>query len=129
MLNKDFYNELLYILGLEECKQNDKIIIAQSKESKAGQNTIYTAILQSLKDKEKFKAKSDDEKFESLMQLIILWLNRILFLKLIEASLVKFNTNTSLKFLNIDKIPSFKVLNDLFFEILAKEPKQRLNHL
>lgn len=51
---------------------------------------------------------------------MILWLNRILFLKLIESNLVRFNDDKNLKFLNFKKIPDFDKLSELFFEILAK---------
>lgn len=55
---------------------------------------------------------------------MILWLNRMLFLKLIEANLVRFNGgNKTLKFLNFHKIPTFSTLNTLFFEVLAKKDR------
>lgn len=56
---------------------------------------------------------------------MILWLNRILFLKLIESNLVRFNDDKNLKFLNFKKIPDFDKLSELFFEILAKERSTR----
>lgn len=56
---------------------------------------------------------------------MILWLNRILFLKLIESNLVRFNDDKNLKFLNFKKIPDFDKLSELFFEVLAKEKSTR----
>ncbi|EOA4964151.1 Eco57I restriction-modification methylase domain-containing protein [Campylobacter coli] len=109
-LNNAFYKELLYILGLCESKQNSKLIIAKSQESKEEQGTFYTAINSKLKE----------ENFETILKLLILWLNRILFLKLIESNLVRFNDDKNLKFLNFKKIPDFDKLSELFFEILAK---------
>ncbi len=109
-LNNAFYKELLYILGLCESKQNSKLIIAKSQESKEEQGTFYTAI----------NSKLEEENFETILKLLILWLNRILFLKLIESNLVRFNDDKNLKFLNFKKIPDFDKLNELFFEILAK---------
>ncbi|EFV4766696.1 class I SAM-dependent DNA methyltransferase [Campylobacter jejuni] len=109
-LNNAFYKELLYILGLCESKQNSKLIIAKSEESKEEQGTFYTAINSKLKE----------ENFETILKLLILWLNRILFLKLIESNLVRFNDDKNLKFLNFKKIPDFDKLSELFFEILAK---------
>ena len=61
------------------------------------------------------------------MSFVVLWLNRILFLKLIEANLVRFNDDENLKFLNPNKVRNFKALSQLFFEILAKKPKDRAN--
>lgn len=114
-LNNAFYKELLYILGLCEGKQNSKLIIAKSEESKEEQGTFYTAINSKLKE----------ENFETILKLLILWLNRILFLKLIESNLVRFNDDKNLKFLNFKKIPDFDKLSELFFEVLAKEKSTR----
>ncbi|EIX1383967.1 Eco57I restriction-modification methylase domain-containing protein [Campylobacter coli] len=114
-LNNAFYKELLYILGLCESKQNSKLIIAKSQESKEEQGTFYTAINSKLKE----------ENFETILKLLILWLNRILFLKLIESNLVRFNDDKNLKFLNFKKIPDFDKLSELFFEVLAKEKSTR----
>ncbi|EAI3979912.1 class I SAM-dependent DNA methyltransferase [Campylobacter jejuni] len=114
-LNNAFYKELLYILGLYESKQNSKLIITKSEESKEEQGTFYTAINSKLKE----------ENFETILKLLILWLNRILFLKLIESNLVRFNDDKNLKFLNFKKIPDFDKLSELFFEVLAKEKSAR----
>lgn len=114
-LNNAFYKELLYILGLSESKQLSKFIITQSEQSKQSQGTLYHLIASKL-------PKHD---FEEVLKFIILWLNRILFLKLIESNLVRFNDDKTLKFLNYEKIPNFTTLSHLFFDILAKEKHTR----
>ncbi|HEG1542684.1 TPA: class I SAM-dependent DNA methyltransferase, partial [Campylobacter coli] len=86
-----------------------------SEESKEEQGTFYTAINSKLKE----------ENFETILKLLILWLNRILFLKLIESNLVRFNDDKNLRFLNFKKIPDFDKLSELFFEVLAKEKSTR----
>lgn len=115
-LNSAFYEELLYILGLCEVKESSKLLIKPSSQSA---NTLYNAILA--------KLPQDKQDFECVMSFVVLWLNRILFLKLIEANLVRFNDDESLKFLNPNKVRNFKALSQLFFEILAKKPKDRAN--
>ncbi|EAJ0334976.1 class I SAM-dependent DNA methyltransferase [Campylobacter lari] len=115
-LNNAFYKELLYILGLSESKQLSKFIITQSEQSKQAQGTLYYLIASKL-------PKHD---FEEVLKFIILWLNRILFLKLIESNLVRFNDDKTLKFLNYEKIPNFTTLSHLFFDILAKEKHTRV---
>lgn len=115
-LNSAFYEELLYILGLCEVKESSKLLIKPSSQSA---NTLYNAILA--------KLPQDKQDFERVMSFVVLWLNRILFLKLIEANLVRFNDDESLKFLNQTKVRNFKALSQLFFEILAKKPKDRVN--
>ncbi len=117
ILNEKFYRELLYILGLSEVDEKGKILIKPSKESQNGANTLYNEILANLP-----KESTD---FESAMQFIVLWLNRILFLKLIEANLVRFNDDKNLKFLNLFKVPDFQVMSHLFFKILAKKHDER----
>ncbi|MCV3472493.1 Eco57I restriction-modification methylase domain-containing protein [Campylobacter sp. CNRCH_2015_0338h] len=115
-LNNAFYKELLYILGLNESKQLSKFIITQSEQSKQAQGTLYHLIASKL-------PKHD---FEEVLKFIILWLNRILFLKLIESNLIRFNDDKTLKFLNYEKIPNFTTLSHLFFDILAKEKHTRV---
>ncbi|HEG2606984.1 class I SAM-dependent DNA methyltransferase [Campylobacter sp. W0066.1] len=115
-LSNAFYKELLYILGLSESKQLSKFIITQSEQSKQTQGTLYHLIASKL-------PKHD---FEEVLKFIILWLNRILFLKLIESNLVRFNDDKTLKFLNYEKIPNFTTLSHLFFDILAKEKHTRV---
>ena len=117
-LNSAFYEELLYILGLCEVKESSKLLIKPSSQSA---NTLYNAILA--------KLPQDKQDFERVMSFVVLWLNRILFLKLIEANLVRFNDDESLKFLNPNKVRNFKALSQLFFEILAKKPKDRANSM
>ncbi|HEC1794661.1 TPA: class I SAM-dependent DNA methyltransferase [Campylobacter lari] len=114
-LNNAFYKELLYILGLSESKQLSKFIITQSEQSKQAQGTLYHLIA----------SKLPNHDFEEVLKFIILWLNRILFLKLIESNLVRFNDDKTLKFLNYEKIPNFTTLSHLFFDILAKEKHTR----
>ncbi|MGX3043831.1 type IIG restriction enzyme/methyltransferase [Helicobacter sp. T3_23-1056] len=127
VLNEKFYKELLYIMGLSEVKQNGRILI---KPNSSTQGNLYNAILD--------KLPQDLREFDEAMCFVVLWLNRILFLKLIEANLTRFNQSSqenhntkssananNLKFLNLHKIPNFKSLSVLFFEILAKEPNKR----
>ncbi|MCH5322979.1 MAG: class I SAM-dependent DNA methyltransferase [Helicobacter sp.] len=119
-LNKGFYNELLHILGLEEFKQNNKTLIKFDTQK----NSFATMIYKKLKDSP--HNKSDEEAEESTMSHIIIWLNRVLFLKLIEANLLSFNDNNeSLRFLTSKKITRFSQLSHLFFEVLAKDYTQR----
>ncbi|MGX2972297.1 type IIG restriction enzyme/methyltransferase [Helicobacter sp. T3_23-1059] len=120
-LSPRFYNELLYILGLAEYTKNGKILILPSKESKEGKNTLYHLITSHLQAHDTHKANDLD----FVMQYIILWLNRILFLKLIEANLVRFNDDKTLSFLNKSKLKDYQALSHLFFEILAKEHHKR----
>ncbi|GAB0001393.1 class I SAM-dependent DNA methyltransferase [Helicobacter pylori] len=109
-LNKDFYEELLYILGLEEQNEKGKILIKPSRT----QNSLSDAL------KKEYKNLDDEE----VMALLIAWNNRILFLRLLESLLISFN-HFEKPFLTIENFTNFKALNTLFFEVLAKKNNER----
>ncbi|WP_412030819.1 Eco57I restriction-modification methylase domain-containing protein [Helicobacter pylori] len=110
-LNKDFYEELLYILGLEEQNEKGKILIKPSRT----ENSLSGAL------KKKYKNLDDEE----VMTLLIAWNNRILFLRLLESLLISFKHFEN-PFLTTDNFKDFNALNDLFFEVLAKKNSERL---
>ncbi|GAA8426400.1 hypothetical protein HpHA5_07100 [Helicobacter pylori] len=109
-LNKDFYEELLYILGLEEQNEKGKILIKPSHT----QNSLSDAL------KKAYKNLDDEE----VMALLIAWNNRILFLRLLESLLISFN-HFEKPFLTIENFTNFNALNTLFFEVLAKKNNER----
>ncbi|MEA5512343.1 TaqI-like C-terminal specificity domain-containing protein [Crocosphaera sp. UHCC 0190] len=60
------------------------------------------------------------------LELVITWVNRILFLKLLEAQLINYHKgDKSFAFLNLDKLKNYSDLNFLFFNVLACETSQR----
>ncbi|PID88400.1 MAG: type II restriction endonuclease [Bacteroidia bacterium] len=132
-----FYNELLHILGLEETKKSGKkqITRIKPKNRKAGsllENTIN--IIQSkhrLEHIEKpnlFGNTEEEQIFSIALELVITWLNRVLFLKLLEAQLIKYHKgDKNYEFININKIKDFDELDELFFDVLAKRPEKRSN--
>ncbi|WQT05985.1 class I SAM-dependent DNA methyltransferase [Helicobacter pylori] len=109
-LNKDFYEELLYILGLEEKNEKGKILIKPSHT----QNSLSDAL------KKKYKNLDDEE----VMALLIAWNNRILFLRLLESLLISFKHFEN-PFLTTENFKEFPALNTLFFEVLAKKNSER----
>ncbi|MCQ2951215.1 class I SAM-dependent DNA methyltransferase [Helicobacter pylori] len=109
-LNKDFYEELLYILGLEEQNEKGKILIKPSHTK----NSLSDALKGSYKN-------LDDEE---VMALLIAWNNRILFLRLLESLLTSFN-HFEKPFLTTENFKDFNALNTLFFEVLAKKNSDR----
>ncbi|KEY39222.1 type II restriction endonuclease [Helicobacter pylori] len=111
-LNKDFYEELLYILGLEEQNDKGKILIKPSRT----QNSLSDVL------KKKYKNLDDEE----VMALLIAWNNRILFLRLLESLLISFEHFGKEKhFLTTENFNDFNALNTLFFEVLAKKNSER----
>ncbi len=119
-LKGSFYNELFYILGLKQEPKDNKIVASPATINH--QNTLLYKIISS----PIFENINESERLENGISLIISWLNRILFLKLIEANLVAFNDdNKNERFLNSDKIKSFNDLNELFFSVFAKDFSDR----
>ncbi|GAA7538503.1 class I SAM-dependent DNA methyltransferase [Helicobacter pylori] len=117
-LNKDFYEELLYILGLEEKNEKGKILIKPSRTK----NSLSDAL------KKKYKNLDDEE----VMALLIAWNNRILFLRLLESLLISFKHFEHFEkkpFLTIENFKDFNALNTLFFEVLAKKNNERLKEI
>ncbi len=113
-LNKDFYEELLYILGLEEKNEKGKILIKPSHTK----NSLSYAL------KEQYKNLDDEE----VMALLIAWNNRILFLRLLESLLISFK-HFEKPFLTTENFNDFNALNTLFFEVLAKKNNERLKEI
>ncbi len=113
-LNKDFYEELLYILGLEEKNEKGKILIKPSRT----ENSLSDAL------KKKYNNLDDEE----IMALLIAWNNRILFLRLLESLLISFK-HFEKPFLTTDNFKNFNALNTLFFEVLAKKNNERLSEI
>lgn len=70
---------------------------------------------------------SDEEKcFETALRLVITWVNRLLFLKLVESQQLSYqNKNPEYSFLTIKKVQDFDELNDLFFKVLGKRIENR----
>ncbi len=113
-LNKDFYEELLYILGLKEQNDKGKILIKPSRTKN------------SLSDALKYSYTNLDD--EEVMALLIAWNNRILFLRLLESLLISFEHFEN-PFLTTENFEDFNALNTLFFEVLAKKNSERLKEI
>ncbi|GAA8488684.1 class I SAM-dependent DNA methyltransferase [Helicobacter pylori] len=113
-LNKDFYEELLYILGLEEQNEKGKILIKPSRTK----NSLSDAL------KKEYNNLDDEE----VMALLIAWNNRILFLRLLESLLISFK-HFEKPFLTTENFKDFNALNTLFFEVLAKKNNERLKEI
>ena len=70
--------------------------------------------------------QSNDLYFETALELCITWLNRLLFLKLLEGQLISYHKgDRAYTFLNSNRIEDFDELNELFFEVLALRVNER----
>src|SRR5574344_906239 len=136
-LNTRFYSELLYIMGLEETlDQNSKkrVITRKKPEERIPASIIENTIsildaedrLDSLPEKSDYGETKEDQLFNVALTLSINWINRILFLKLLEAQLIKYHKgDSSWAFMKPDIIKGYDELNRLFFKVLAKKEEDR----
>lgn len=134
-LDKGFYSELLHIIGLEEVKEGSKKLIRRKQEGKrdAGsllENTITILDLEDslhkVPDITSYGENRQERLFNLALELSITWINRVLFLKLLEAQLIKYHKgDQSYKFLNYTKISQYDELYKLFFQVLAKKQSDR----
>lgn len=138
-LDKNFYNELLHIIGLTEVKDGGKKLIKRhEKENRNDGSLLENAILQ-LESEDKlnyipnlkqYGENKDEQLFAIGLELTITWVNRILFLKLLEAQLISYHKgDKSYSFLSTDLIKDYDVLNNLFFKVLAKKTDERIDRL
>jgi hypothetical protein len=134
-LDKTFYNELLHIIGLEETKEGSKKLIGRKIEKKRNpgsliENSIiilkYEDCLTQLPKLSDYGSNKDEQLFNIALELVITWINRILFLKLLEGQLIKYNYgDKAFRFLNIERIHDYDELNKLFFQVLAVKESDR----
>jgi len=133
-LNEKFYKELLHIIGLEEVKEGTKNIIRRKVKDKQAGSLIENAIniiitedsLHKLKDKTVYGQTTDEQLFNIALELSLTWINRILFLKLLEGQLFTYHKgNKDYLFLNSEMIHDFDELYKLFHQVLARNINDR----
>ena len=114
IISNTFYREIIYMMGLEETK--DKKLVLNKVD-----NTLIKLTMDILDEDLK-----GEEKFETALKLNILWINRILFLKILEAQLRVFRDDNNLHILNYNEIVDYSFLYTLFFKVLAKSKERRI---
>ncbi|MCK9392833.1 MAG: Eco57I restriction-modification methylase domain-containing protein, partial [Syntrophales bacterium] len=172
-LNREFYNELLHILGLEEIKEGGRKLIGRKPPARrdAGsllENTINVLrvrghgghanhgggkatlfpLLSGLPGERELpnpdaqnsslstlpratpppdEGEAEDRLFSTALELCITWINRLLFLKLLEGRLIAWHESAggAQAFLRPPCLRDFDELEELFFEVLAVRPEER----
>ncbi|MCK9414388.1 MAG: Eco57I restriction-modification methylase domain-containing protein [Prolixibacteraceae bacterium] len=134
-LDKTFYAELLHIIGLTETKEGSKKLIQRKKEGERNAASLIESAIFQLDNLDKisrldkpsqFGGSNAERLFNVALELSITWINRILFLKLLEAQLIKYHKgDQSFAFLNCEKVQNFDDLNNLFFSVLARKEADR----
>lgn len=134
-LDKRFYGELLHIIGLTEIKEGGKKLIGRNKDGERHTGSLLeNAIIQldsldkisRLERPSQFGVNQQERLFNVGLELCITWINRILFLKLLEAQLITYHKgDKSYAFLQNDRIKDYDDLNSLFFQVLARRQADR----
>ena len=128
-LNKEFYNELLHILGLIEKETEGKIKIERKSEKDRNEGSLLeltitelqTQDISQINDLNTYGENIDEQMFGIAFSLVITWINRILFMKLLEAQLLRYhNHHPDYAFLMPEKVNGYRKLYELFFQILAQ---------
>ncbi len=138
-LDKGFYTELLHLIGLEEIKDGSKKLIQRKGAAARSEASVLENTIIKLSDKEALyhlpnrQQWGDDTEAQLqavALELCITWVNRILFLKLLEAQLFGYHgSNRDYLFLNGSLIFDYDELNNLFFQVLAEKEDRRRPHL
>ncbi len=134
-LDKQFYAELLHIVGLVEFKDKGKKLISRKPQGERNAASLLEMCIRRIEDRNKlpkltnpghFGDNDEERVFNVALELCITWMNRVLFLKLLEAQLLTYNHgNPQFKFLHSAFIPEFDELEKLFFDVMAKRPEAR----
>lgn len=134
-LDKRFYSELLHIIGLTETKAGSKKLIERNPEGERHTGTLLEDTIIQLDSLDKLSRldkpgqygnTQPERLFAVALELTITWINRILFLKLLEAQLITYHQgDKSYSFLHFDKIRNYDDLNSLFFQVLARQYTER----
>jgi adenine-specific DNA-methyltransferase len=133
-LDKRFYAELLHVIGLEEIKESGKKLIQRKAVGDRNPASLLENAIEQLESLDKisrinrsqYGQTENEVLFNVALELCITWINRILFLKLLEAQLLAYHDhNKDYAFLNAAKIKDYDLLNKLFFQVLAKKTAER----
>lgn len=138
-LDKSFYSELLHIIGLTEIKEEGKKIIQRPAAALRNGGALLENAITQLDNLDKinrlenpgiFGANYEERLFNIGLELAITWINRILFLKLLEAQLLSYHQgDEAYAFLNFKKIKNYDDLNRLFFSVLARRQDNRIEEV
>lgn len=123
-LDRNFYAELLHIIGLEEVKEDkgNKKFIRRKKPANRDKASLLESAIYQLEDD--FPNKEECEAIA--LRLCITWVNRLLFLKLVESQILMYQKgDASYRFMSTDKIANFDELNIFFFKVLGKKIEDR----
>lgn len=129
-LNRKFYTELLYIMGLEERGEKHQIqrLEAKKRQTYSVFEQAYALLADYDITTDKVTGREIDARFETALGLVIVWINRTLFMKLLESQLIAFN-GSKRKYAFFDKLTDFALMHYLFCKVMAIPEAERSDEM
>ncbi len=138
-LNQEFYNELLYLIGLQEDKKGSVRRIGRCPAGERQSGSLLENTLRKLHTGHGLHNMTAAERapygdtLEAQLEgvalaLCLMWVNRLLFLKLLEGQLVRYHDPEAaahFRFLHPAKLTDYDEVLTLFFEVLNRAPAER----
>ncbi len=138
-LHLGFYTELLHIIGLAEVRDRKGRLISRLAPADRQPASLLENAIRQLDALDKlprvsniarFGSTRDERLFNVALELVLTWINRVLFLKLLEAQLIGYHKGEKcLAFLGSLQVPTFDRLDSLFFQVLARQRHERSEDL
>jgi adenine-specific DNA-methyltransferase len=138
-LNQEFYNELLYLMGLKEEKRGNVRKIGRCPETERQPGSLLENTLRKLAtghglhhmppaERTPYGDTLEAQQEGVALALCLMWVNRLLFLKLLEGQLVRYHDAAyadRFRFLHPAKLTDYDEVLTLFFEVLNRAPADR----
>ncbi|WP_019946532.1 type IIG restriction enzyme/methyltransferase [Hymenobacter aerophilus] len=133
-LNQEFYHELLYLLGLKEDKQAGLRRIGRCPVGERQPGALLENCLRKLEtghdlnrlplaQRLAYGPTLEAQREGVALALCLMWVNRLLFLKLLEGQLVRYHpadAADAFRFLTPARLPEYDEVQALFFEVLNR---------
>lgn len=134
-LDDRFYAELLHLLGLNEVKRKAKTLIERKPKEERNAGSLLEGTITQLEARgstaylptpHTYGETEEEITFAVALELTLTWINRLLFLKLLESQLTGYlQGRGDARFLRPGSIQSFDELDALFFQVLNRPLAQR----
>ncbi|MBG8556099.1 type IIG restriction enzyme/methyltransferase [Hymenobacter guriensis] len=137
-LNRAFYEELLYLMGLEEVKDKGRKLIQRCAPERRQRGSLLENTLVQLRAEDMLRNlpaeelatygdTPDQQAQEVALALCLTWVSRLLFLKLLEGQLRRYHAphDAPFRFLDPSQLKEYDLLNRLFYRILNRPLQER----
>jgi adenine-specific DNA-methyltransferase len=137
-LNRAFYEELLYLMGLEEVKDKGRKLIQRCAPERRQRGALLENTLVQLRAEDMLRnlppaelatyGDTPDTQAEGVaLALGLTWVSRLLFLKLLEGQLRRYHAphDDPFRFLDPSQLQEYDQLNLLFYRVLNRPPQER----